>query len=109
MHAARAEEQPGSHVVVLSHATWQTEFAGDRNILGKTVVLSDVNFTVIGVMPAGFDFPISNVFSLGWPGFKTILQLISSLMKRTSSPRSFVAVSGSTLTPPIQIRSGPAS
>ena len=61
-----AEEQPGSHVVVLSHSTWQTEFAGDRNILGKTVVLSDVNYTVIGVMPAGFNFPISNVETAMW-------------------------------------------
>ena len=62
----RAEELPGVHVVVLSHNLWQTEFAGDRNILGKTIALSDVNYTVIGVMPAGFTFPISNRDTAFW-------------------------------------------
>jgi predicted permease len=61
-----AEEMPGAHVVVLSHSLWQTQFAGDRSILGKTVVLSDINYTVVGVMPAGFDFPVTNHWSELW-------------------------------------------
>jgi predicted permease len=61
----RAEELPGAHVVILSHDLWKDNFAADPHILGKTVVLSDTRYTVTGVMPAGFAFPISNrVFDL---------------------------------------------
>jgi predicted permease len=56
----RAEELPGAHVVILSHDLWRNSFAADPAILGKSIVLSDVQYTVIGVMPAGFGFPISN-------------------------------------------------
>ncbi len=46
---------PGAHpVVVLSHWLWQTQFDGDANILGKTVVLNGTTFTVVGVAPQGF-------------------------------------------------------
>lgn len=62
----RSEELPGSHSVVLSNEVWKSNFSSDPNILGKTVVLSDVNYTVIGVMPAGFAFPISNTETALW-------------------------------------------
>jgi len=56
----RAEELPGAHVVILSHDLWHNVFAADPHILGKSVVLSDTRYTVVGVMPAGFAFPISD-------------------------------------------------
>lgn len=62
----RAEELPGSRAVVVSHETWKNTFGGDRNIVGKTIVLSDVNYTVIGVMPKGFAFPITNNETAFW-------------------------------------------
>ncbi len=62
----RQEELPGNHVVVLSHETWKAEFAADPNIVGKTVVLSDVNYTVVGIMPASFEFPITNTGTSFW-------------------------------------------
>ena len=62
----REEELPGARVAVLSHDTWQTEFNGDRKVIGRTVVFSDMNFTVVGVMPAGFGFPIQNVPAAAW-------------------------------------------
>jgi putative ABC transport system permease protein len=46
---------PGT--VVLSYALWQTQFGGDRNVLGKAVSLDNQPYTVIGVMPPGFRFP----------------------------------------------------
>ena len=53
-----AEARPGADkVVVISHALWQTHFAGDRSVLGRTIHLNGTPMTVIGVMPAGFDFP----------------------------------------------------
>ena len=55
---AKGDDRPGSEpVVVLSWGTWQQEFGGDPNILGKRIVLGGVPNTVIGVMPRGFYFP----------------------------------------------------
>src|SRR5262245_12919017 len=42
--------------MVIAHDLWSGHFNGDPSILGKTFVLSDEPFTVIGVMPPGFDF-----------------------------------------------------
>jgi predicted permease len=53
-------EQISDHpnVVVLSYATWQSSFGGDRNVLGKTVHIGGVLHTIIGVMPKHFMFPV---------------------------------------------------
>ncbi len=44
-------------VIVISHSWWQSFFNGDPDIIGKTIALSGRQFTVIGVMPANFQFP----------------------------------------------------
>jgi predicted permease len=45
----------GSHpVLLLSNGMWQSRFAGSRDVLGKTLKLSGVEYTVVGVAPAGF-------------------------------------------------------
>ena len=54
----RDEEKPGTRVVVLSHDLWQSAFHGDREIVGHTITLDKQNYTVVGVMPAGFTFPL---------------------------------------------------
>jgi putative ABC transport system permease protein len=41
-------------VIVLSYSLWQTLFVGDRAVVGKTVEMSALHYTVIGVMPAWF-------------------------------------------------------
>jgi len=52
------EDRPGgAPVVVLSHALWQRRFGGDRNAIGKTIILDSNPFTVVGVMPSTFQFP----------------------------------------------------
>lgn len=43
--------------IVLSHTVWETAFGGDRKIIGRRVQVNDQTFTVVGVMPAGFQFP----------------------------------------------------
>jgi len=54
------EDQPGKdNVVVLSHNFWKAQFASDPQIVGKTIELNGTAFTVIGVMPTSFDFPVS--------------------------------------------------
>lgn len=52
------EAQEGADkVVVLSHATWQSLYAGDPAIIGREVRYNDVPRQVVGVMPEGFAFP----------------------------------------------------
>ena len=41
-------------VAVLSHATWQQEFAADPSIVGRTVQIAGIEFTVVGVAPESF-------------------------------------------------------
>ncbi|HKF57985.1 MAG TPA: ABC transporter permease [Blastocatellia bacterium] len=58
---------PGAdHVVVLSHKLWQRKFAGDPDIVGRTIQLNGEDYTIIGVMPPGFIHP-SNVTDLWTP------------------------------------------
>ncbi len=41
-------------VAVIGYGLWQRAFAADNAIVGKTVKLSDANYTIVGVMPRGF-------------------------------------------------------
>ncbi len=47
----------GIRQVVLGHALWQTRFGGDREVIGRTVRLDADEWEVIGIAPAGFDYP----------------------------------------------------
>lgn len=52
------EEQQGrDQVVVIGHGLWQRAFGANPNLIGQTVTLNSQSFTVIGIMPAGFQFP----------------------------------------------------
>jgi len=52
------EDQPGAEkVVVLSYRIWKRYFGEDPNILGRTVRLDDVGYTVVGVLPCDFECP----------------------------------------------------
>jgi len=46
-------------VVVIGYAVWNTRFARDPQILGKTLKLGTATATIVGVMPEGFGFPVS--------------------------------------------------
>jgi len=50
--------------VVLGHGMWTTRFGADPSILGQVVKLSDSRYTVIGVMPPGFEFESGSQFWL---------------------------------------------
>lgn len=52
------EEQTGQRIAILSHPLWQDLFSGSRNVLGRTIELSGVAHTVVGVAPAGFEDPV---------------------------------------------------
>jgi putative ABC transport system permease protein len=49
---------PGSErVAMLGHALWNDRFGGDPSAVGRTLMLDDVSYTIVGVLPRGFAFP----------------------------------------------------
>src|SRR5262249_26497489 len=44
-------------VILISHGLWQRRFAADRSVIGRTIDVSGRTGTIVGVMPAGFQFP----------------------------------------------------
>jgi predicted permease len=49
---------PRGFSVILSNDFWRRQFSGDRNVLGRQLALDGQSFTIIGVLPAGFRYPI---------------------------------------------------
>jgi putative ABC transport system permease protein len=55
---AESDDSPSANgTVLLSWGLWKRRFAGNRGLLNQTIYLDAVPYTVIGIMPAGFDFP----------------------------------------------------
>ena len=52
------EDQAGHHVAILSDAFWHRHFDADPKVIGRSLALNGRAFTVVGVMPPGFQFPI---------------------------------------------------
>jgi len=53
------EDDERQQVAVLSYGMWRTRFHGDANVLGSTIILYRKPYTVIGVMPRDFEFPLN--------------------------------------------------
>ncbi len=60
------EDEPHHHVVIISDQLWKQEFGGDPTIIGHTITLDNSGFTVIGVMPPGFRFPLQREPQMIW-------------------------------------------
>lgn len=71
---ARDDESDGC-AVVLAHPFWQSTFGGDATIVGRPITLGDARCTVIGVMPASFEFypRETELWSLMSPSVDTLL------------------------------------
>jgi len=63
------EETPGhEQVVIISYAVWQRQYGGDSGIIGKTISVDDKLYTVVGVLPRGFNlFGTSRQYDLWMP------------------------------------------
>ena len=60
-------------VMVLGHGFWRSRFGGDPSVIGTSITVEDAGYTVVGVMPDGFDFPGRssfwlNRYLLSYPG-----------------------------------------
>lgn len=81
-----ADEAPGApSVVVLGNDLWLTRFGGDPAVVGRVVRLGATQATVVGVMPAGFAFPVHHSL---WT------QLRSGELPRTPSRSAALRVFG---------------
>jgi putative ABC transport system permease protein len=52
------EDDPHHHVAILSHRLWKEHFGGDPGIISRTITLDNSGYTVVGVMPPSFEFPL---------------------------------------------------
>lgn len=53
------DEKLGTRVVLISHGLWVAQFGSDPGVVGRTMHLSGQAYTVVGVMPATFRFPVN--------------------------------------------------
>jgi predicted permease len=62
------ENDPGRHrVLLLGEEVWRRLYASDPNIVGKTLTIKEVPYTILGVMPRGFSFPFGTDMQIWSP------------------------------------------
>jgi hypothetical protein len=54
------ERAGAADVIVIGADLWRTRFASDPAVVGRTVRLGDTAFTIVGVMPERFAFPVNH-------------------------------------------------
>lgn len=54
-------------VAILSEGLWRSRYGGDPKIIGRSITIGDEAYTVVGVMPAAFQFPLMGVANLWTP------------------------------------------
>jgi predicted permease len=60
------DNQPGhDKVAVISHALWQSMFAGSIDVLARSLTLNGVSYRIVGVMPPAFEYPLSSDLPYG--------------------------------------------
>jgi putative ABC transport system permease protein len=63
-----SDDQSGAQrVVVISRGLWETRFAGDPHIVGRSIKIGGESYIVVGVMPAEFQLPITGESNLWTP------------------------------------------
>ena len=66
-----ASDQPpaAAPVVIISEGLWRRHFAANPDLVGSAITLQGVKVSVVGVMPARFDFPVSPLHNDFWVPF----------------------------------------
>jgi predicted permease len=55
------DQRGGSPVAIISSGLWKRRFGGDPHVPGRTATFDSTAYTIIGVLPPGFEFPFSGV------------------------------------------------
>jgi putative ABC transport system permease protein len=79
----------GQRVAILSHALWTRRLGGERAIIGRKILLSGDAFTVIGIMPAGFDPRSDSELN---PGVQADVWVPLALVAKTAGSGENIAV-----------------
>ena len=75
-----ADFAPGAPTVAtISWPLWQRRFGGDRSVIGRSVTLGQQSYTIVGVMPIGFVYP---VWADLWAPITAILPTSPALLQR---------------------------
>jgi putative ABC transport system permease protein len=69
------EDQPGHYVAVVSDQFWRNRLNADPNAMGRTLNLGGRAYTIVGVMPAGFQFPVSSQAQDLWLTFSRAAEI----------------------------------
>lgn len=60
------DEKPGHHAAMLSYSFWQSQFGSAKDVVGKSIRMNNHGYTVAGVMPKGFQFPLEDPAPVLW-------------------------------------------
>jgi putative ABC transport system permease protein len=72
------DENQDRRLVILGDGLWQRRFGSDRGIIGRNVTIDETPYTIIGVMPPGFKYPVqSDLWVLGRDRNAVSMSLIS--------------------------------
>jgi putative ABC transport system permease protein len=76
------DDNPDARVIVFTHHAWKTLFNGDPKIVGKQIKMTSRFYTVLGIMPPGFQFPVEGERA---EYFMPLHPLVSEEVKRRDS------------------------
>src|ERR1700679_1959719 len=54
------EKKGNERVIVISNGLWQRQLGSDASAVGQTLLLNDVPYSIVGVLPPDFRFPFAN-------------------------------------------------
>jgi putative ABC transport system permease protein len=77
------DEKAGHRTAMLSYSLWQSHFGGAKDIAGKSITLDEHTFTVAGVMPQGFQYPLES------PGPALWVSIADDIEAKKTSQRGF--------------------
>ena len=89
------DNQPGhDKVAVISHALWQSMFAGSTDVLKRTLPLNGVSYRIVGVMPPAFEYPLGSDLPYGNVGKGTHIWIPLALTSKQKAERELGNVAG---------------
>ena len=89
------DNQPGhDKVAVISHALWQSMFAGSTDVLARSLPLNGVSYRIVGVMPPAFEYPLSSDLPYGNVEKATHIWIPLALTSKQKAERELGNVAG---------------